>query len=79
MHYKNGRDAKNGDQVVMANHGTVAVSGILHGAIAGIDACNGSIRQVNGVDHYANLSECVHIEDIAKATIPDSTMCNKCS
>lgn len=74
MHFKNGREAKNGDQVVMVeNEGKLVVSGILHSASGSDNTCNGSIRQVNGQDHYANLSKCVHAEDILKATIPDST------
>jgi hypothetical protein len=72
MHYKNGREAKNGDQVVMIENGKVPICGVLHGATAGIDTCNGSIRQVNGVDHHANLSECVHAEDVAKFINDDS-------
>ena len=74
MHYKNGREAKNGDQVVMVSNG-VPVCGILHGAVAGVDTCNGNIRQVNGADHYANLSECVHAQDLQAglATVPDTT------
>jgi len=72
MHYKNGREAKNGDKVVMIDNGN-PVCGILHSATAGNDSYNGSIRQVAGGDHYANLSQCLHIDDIAKAVIPDST------
>ena len=72
MHYKNGREAKNGDSVVMVENGHV-VSGILHHAVQGVKACNGNLREVNGMDHYANLDVCLHAEDIEKATIPDST------
>lgn len=77
MHYKNGREAKNGDKVVMLQNMPDPVVGILHSAVPGIDTCNGSIRQINGIDYYANLSECVHVDDIAAALkagmIPDST------
>jgi hypothetical protein len=42
MHYKNGREAKNGDRVVyFAWNGPVI--GILHDAVAGNDTCNGSL------------------------------------
>ena len=73
MHYKNGREAKNGDPVVMID-GNVLVCGILHHAVPGVKACNGSLRQMHGGDHYANLDLCLHADDINAATIPDSTI-----
>lgn len=73
MHYKNGREAKNGDPVVMITPGALPITGILFGATAGIDSCNGNIAVIGGQPHYANLSECLHADDILKATIPDST------
>lgn len=79
MHYKNGREAKNGDRIVMfpnglAKVGDVPVSGILYGATPGNEFCNGNILTpgASGV-HYANLKECLHADDIFKAIIPDST------
>ena len=43
MHYKNGREAKNGDKVVLFPFITVWVVGILYDATAGNDYCNGKI------------------------------------
>ena len=76
MHYKNGREAKNGDRVIMFSGGKV-ISGFLYDAVAGNDHCNGRIAPVNpNNDHYANLSECLHADDVNAAlagTVPDTS------
>ena len=41
MHYKNGREAKNGDKVVLLPSYGAPVIGILYDATAGNDLCNG--------------------------------------
>ena len=67
MHYQNGREAKNGDVVVsMPANGRPSV-GILYNATAGNNYCNGNLAQMRQDDPYANLSECLHIEDARKA------------
>jgi hypothetical protein len=75
MHYKNGREAKNGDMVVMIQGvNSLPIAGILFGATPGINTCNGNIVTPGvALTHYANLLECLHADDIMKATIPDST------
>lgn len=80
MHYANGREAKNGDSVVMVTtmgSQKVAISGILFGATPGNDTCNGNLASVTGGSqiHYANLSECLHAEDVLAAakTLPDTS------
>lgn len=75
MHYKNGREAKNGDMVVMISgySSGFPVVGILFGATPGNDACNGYLAIPHSPTHYANLSQCLHVDDVLKATIPDST------
>lgn len=70
MHYKNGREAKAGDKVVNLNLGR---AGILHSTSAQSTTCNGRLAQVTDNDPYVTISECLHIDDIAKATVPDST------
>lgn len=68
MHYKNGREAKNGDKIVMfANGGKTIVSGFLYDATAGNDHCNGRIVVPSSADSYANLSECLHADDVNAA------------
>jgi hypothetical protein len=74
MHYKNGREAKNGDKVILVpSYGPPRV-GILYGATAGNDTCNGNLAQISQSDPVANLSECLHADDVGKASIPDSTI-----
>jgi hypothetical protein len=64
MHYKNGREAKNGDPVVsVPTHGVKVVSGILYDAVPGNDHCNGRLAAIRNDDPIANLSECLHIDD----------------
>lgn len=44
VHYKNGREAKNGDKVVLLPSYGSPVVGILYDATAGNDYCNGEDR-----------------------------------
>jgi hypothetical protein len=64
MHYANGREAKNGDKVVVfPQYGTPFI-GILYEAVAGNDSCNGKVALVSQNDPMPNLKECLHIDDI---------------
>lgn len=65
MHYKNGREAKNGDKVMMipAYGSQAPVVGILYDAVAGNDSCNGRLAPIATSDPIANLGECLHIDD----------------
>mgnify|MGYP001588325766 CR=1 FL=1 len=77
MHYKNGREAKNGDKVVLLpSYGAPAV-GILYDATPGNNTCNGKIAICAPNDPCPNLAECLHIDDIVAADkaklITDST------
>jgi hypothetical protein len=71
MHYRNGREAKNGDKVVsLAGYGTGKVSinaiGILFDAVPGNDYCNGNIAStIGGPVAGACLCDCLHAEDVA--------------
>ena len=73
MHYKNGREAKNGDKVVLVSPYGPPVAGILYSAVAGNDNCNGRIAIATQSDPYTNLAETLHADDILKATVLDST------
>jgi hypothetical protein len=85
MHYANGREAKNGDKVVLIprwtdSAGKVHVGapmiGILYDAQAGNDFCNGKIAPIAPNDPCPNLKECLHFEDVVKAlpeNVPDSS------
>lgn len=73
MHYKNGREAKNGDKVVLIPSHGPPVAGILYDAVGGNDYCNGRIAVTSSSDSCPNLKECLHADDLAAATVPDST------
>lgn len=76
MHYKNGREAKNGDKVVLIPSYGSPVVGILYDATAGNDHCNGKIAPILSSDPCPNLKECLHLDDVLKALpveIPNSS------
>ena len=44
MHYRNGREAKNGDRIVaLDGNGSIQAFGVLHSAAPGGNYCNGQI------------------------------------
>lgn len=72
MHYRNGREAKNGDKVVsLAGYGSGPVNinsiGVLFDAKPGDgDHCNGSIAPLLGGPVVgACLCDCLHLDDVA--------------
>lgn len=70
MHYKNGREAKNGDKVMWIQdpkYGASPVVGILYNATAGQDYCNGQLALVLPGNPMPNLKECLHLEDALAA------------
>ena len=70
MHYKNGRPAKAGDKVIDTNSGH---TGILHSPISGSTTCNGRLAVTTPSDPFINLKDCLHIDDVKAATIPDTS------
>lgn len=66
MHYRNGREAKNGDKVVqLGAGGKVEAFGVLHGATPGNDYCNGNVAVVQNLQQYACMVDCLHVDDVA--------------
>lgn len=72
MHYRNGREAKNGDKVVsLAGYGSGPVNinaiGVLFDAQAESgDFCNGMIAPLlGGMVVGACLCDCLHMDDVA--------------
>lgn len=66
MHYRNGREAKNGDKIVkLDDKGNVVAYGVLHSATPGNDYCNGNIAVIQPVNDYACMVDCLHVEDVA--------------
>ncbi|HWA22316.1 MAG TPA: hypothetical protein VG735_07980 [Caulobacterales bacterium] len=66
MHYRNGREAKNGDKIVKVEGGRVVAFGVLHSATAGNDYCNGNIATIQPVNDYACMVDCLHVDDVAE-------------
>lgn len=66
MHYRNGREAKNGDKIVklQIESGKIIAFGVLYDAKPGNDYCNGNIAPVTN-DTGACLCDCLHVDDIA--------------
>jgi hypothetical protein len=67
MHYRNGREAKNGDIVLsLAGYGTTVINGlgVLHSATAGNDYSNGAIAPIQPVNLGACMCDCLHIDDV---------------
>lgn len=66
MHYRNGREAHNGDQIVQIDfNGKINAVGVLHGAKPGNDYCNGNIAPTQHPQTSACLCDCLHIDDLA--------------
>lgn len=65
MHYRNGREAKNGDKIIKLQGGAIVAFGVLHSAVAGNDYCNGQIAPVQSPTEIACMCDCLHIEDLA--------------
>ena len=63
MHYRNGREAHNGDRIIQIENGKVSAFGVLHSAVAGNDFCNGNIATINQAS-MACMVDCLHIDDV---------------
>lgn len=69
MHYRNGREAKNGDKIVqIGGYGSSAeinAVGVLYDAKPGNDHCNGNIAPIQSTGTVACLCDCLHVDDLA--------------
>ena len=66
MHYRNGREAKNGDKIVKLEGSKVVAFGVLHSAATGNDYCNGNIAVIQSANDYACMCDCLHVDDVAE-------------
>lgn len=77
MHYRNGREAKNGDKVVQLSESyesanekfpvRIVAIGILYDAKPGNNFCNGYLAPLlGGLVQSACLCDCIHIDDLAE-------------
>lgn len=70
MHYRNGREAKNGDKIIQLTVGgglapsDITAFGILYGAKPGNDYCNGMVAPANNTNMGACLCDCLHVDDV---------------
>lgn len=67
MHYRNGREAKNGDKIVQLEMTGAKIigTGILYDAVPGNDYCNGYIAPLfGGPPGAACLCDCLHMDDV---------------
>jgi hypothetical protein len=73
MHYRNGREAKNGDKIISFGNGggsKIEAVGVLVNAVAGNDHCNGQLVTIHGWNNGtafvsgACLCDCLHIDDV---------------
>lgn len=75
MHYRNGRDAQNGDKIVQigdrynadgsVTKGVIVGVGVLYDAKPGNDHCNGGIAPIQNPVTAACLCDCLHVDDVA--------------
>ncbi len=66
MHYRNGREAKNGDRIVQLSTegGKVLGIGILHDATPGNDYCNGAMAPIPASTGVC-MVDAIHADDLA--------------
>ena len=68
MHYRNGREAVNGDLVIQfeMDSGRAVCVGTLTNAQPGPDSdyCNGNIEAPNCEPQLACLCDCLHVDDV---------------
>ena len=66
MHYRNGREAKNGDKIIQLeiSGGGINAIGVLYDAVPGNDYCNGRIAPIPS-QTGACMCDCLHVDDLA--------------
>lgn len=65
--YKNGREVRDGDRVVVLNDNGHVLTGIIH-SVSGDD--NALLAPISRTDPAVNPARCIHVDDI-KAAFPD--------
>lgn len=67
MHYRNGREAKNGDEIVQLETASAKITGagVLIRAVPGNDYCNGIMANDRSQSFVgACLCDCLHVDDV---------------
>ena len=73
MHYKNGREARDGDPVIAKTWNGQIIAGVLHSICPGAQTCNGQIAYpiLGGCGALSvTIGEIFHAEDALKALEP---------
>jgi len=68
MHYRNGRKAQNGDQIICLDY-PYNKAGVLRDATPGNDYCNGYIQvglYPDDQDPIACMCDCLHVDDLTE-------------
>jgi hypothetical protein len=66
MHYRNGREAKNGDRILQLDGNGKIIGGvILFDAQPGNDYCNGSVAPTMASSYFACLIDALHVDDVS--------------
>jgi len=73
LHYKNGRPAKWSDIVVRLDEDRVAAIGYLHSIMPSESVNNGQIAQIEVLDLNVTVANCLHIDDVKVAKVPDNS------
>lgn len=67
MHYRNGREANNGDKILQIDfNGKPNAVGVLFNATPGNDYCNGFIAPIQMIPMGACMVDCLHLDDVAE-------------
>lgn len=65
MHYRNGREAKNGDTIIQIGFdGKINALGVTYNNTPGNDYCNGTIAPIQQIREGACLVDCLHVDDV---------------
>ena len=69
MHYRNGREAKNGDKVIQiggygGSGAAICSIGVLYDAKPGNDFCNGNLAPIQNPVTSACMCDCLHVDDV---------------
>ena len=71
MHYKNGREAKEGDPVICSSYSGSVTVGKIHSLVAGSESCNCTVAEpvMGGVNQLTcrTVGELYHAEDALSA------------
>ena len=71
MHYKNGREAKNGDPVIGRGYNNEPVAGTLHSIVPGTESCNCTVAVpvMGGINQLTcqTVGNYYHAEDALQA------------